>query len=222
MVTRLALVLAVLAGCASAELDPPIVRTVTGPAAGRVVRRVVALRPTCGTLAVRAVRGADGELTAVDAECTDALLDGIAQYVRGELDFRGYHVIDAERVNAVTASRHDEIRRDEVSSPGFHATTGIERSQQTAVTFEDATPREQLALLHALGADALLTTRVWVGAGVGLSSRHDVIVQVRLTAAADHRMIWARRCELEIGGLVTDNVAIDRAAHCAAQELPAP
>jgi hypothetical protein len=148
----------------------------------------------------------------LDAICEPAMLDGIAQHVRARLDFIGYRVIDAERVNAVTATRHEVSERRNASE--------TERGVATGAGFEDATPREQLGLLRELGADAVLTTRVWVGAGLATSSRNNVIVQLRLTSAQDHQLIWSRRCELQSGGLTTDTVAIDRTARCAAQEIP--
>jgi len=219
-VVRRALLVAVLPACVTAELDPPIVRTFAGPASGQHVQKLVALHPTCGKFV--GVHLDHSGTMVTDNECPPALLDGIAQRVRSTFDFIGYQVIDVERINAITASHHEVIERSELVQRRWHNRSEWSLGEQVGATFEDATPREQVALLHELGADALLTTRVWVGAGVGLSSRRNVVVQLRLTTAADHRMIWARRCELQIGGLDMDDEAIERAAVCAAQEVPRP
>lgn len=216
----LAWLVALLPACVTAELDPPIVHTVGGPASGQHVQKILALHPTCGKF-IGVHLDHSGTMVS-DNECPPALLDGIAQRVRSTFDFIGYQVIDVERLNAITASHHEVIERSEVIERRRHNRSEWSMAERVGATFEDAAPREQLALLHELGADALLTTRVWVGAGIGLSSRRNVVVQLRLTTAADHRMIWARRCELQVGGLETDDRAIERAAVCAAQEVPRP
>lgn len=225
MVKRATLLIA-LAACASSDLDPLIARTIVGPAAGRPLHTIVALSPTCGTFGVSVTPGGSGGTEVRDAECKPELLGGIAEHVRSRFDFLGYKVIDAERVNAVTATRHEVIDRREAETrfrKAYENSSESSRTEVVGATFDDATPVEQAQILHELGADALLTTRIWVGAAIGTSSHRNVVVQLRLTSAADRRMIWARRCELQVGGLlVTDTIAIENAAHCADQELPRP
>ncbi len=201
-----ALVLAaVLVGCTSAELAPPRLVAHEGPASRRTIRRVVALPATCGGL-VSAELLNQGDPTYTPGVCPPQALKGADQAIRSALEFQGLTVIDSERVNAVTASRHEvEVR----SSYSTEKTTELHGS-----LFEDATPNEQIEILKELSADALLNTRVLIGSTIGAGLRRSITVQVRLRAVEDGLLIWARRCEIEAGGLTTDAVAIERGTKC--------
>ena len=217
----LAIALAIPA-CASEELALPELHVHLGPARARVLHRVVALPASCGSTVLEAPAGAPPP-TATPAPVTgsaamaadvaaalcspDALL-GVDQAVRSALDFAGYEVVDAEQLNAVTASRHEIVER--------HALQERRTIETRGALFEDATPREQAQILAELGADALLSTRVWFGTGVGAANRHHVTVQVALTASSDDALVWARRCSLEIA-VLGDAAAVERAARCAAR-----
>lgn len=200
-----------LPACPGAELAPPVLRVRAGPAAERVVRRVVALPGSCGTLTDIRVPTGDPETPYVwerRVACPANTMTAIDNAIRSSLEFGGFDIIDADKVNAVTATRREiEERR------GFlHRTT----TETEGATFLDATPFEQLEILRELAADGVLTTRVSVGAGVGAGQRRTVVVQLRLVAAADGALAWSRRCELEVGGLfTTDELAMERAARCA-------
>ena len=210
MVARGAIALLVigLAACGSAKLTPALTRAQQGPAAARTVRRIVALGATCGSLTLHLVEPAAAPATLEVRECEPAALTATDQTIRSALDFAGYQVIDAEQVNAVTARRHDVEERHDIL---------VRRTTRTeGETFPDATPAEQAEILKDLRADGVLTTRVWIGAGVGLSTRRTVSVQLRLTAGADHALVWARRCEIEIG-FEQDPSAMQRTARCAAE-----
>jgi len=196
-------------GCTSAELAAPQVHARIGPAAAQRVKRVVALPATCGSLALHMVRDATDHATWEVDECSRAALEGIDQAVRAALDFAGYEVIDAERVNATTAQRHEAEQRNGRGD-------GERTSQTVGATFNDATPFEQAEILQELGADGVLNTRIWIGADVGMSGRRTVAVQVRLVASRDRALVWARRCELEVGA-GRDPLAMERAARCAAK-----
>ena len=200
--------LATACATSSSELAAPRVLVRSGPAATRPIHRVVALPATCGSLQLERMDHLGGEPTFEVAECSPAALAGIDQAIRAAIDFAGLEVIDAERVNAVTATRQDVERR--------HALVASTTTETHGALFEDATPFEQAEILHELHADGVLNTRIWIGAGVGMSSRRTVAVQIRIVGATDHALAWARRCELEVG-LVTDPVAIERAARCAAE-----
>ena len=214
---RLVAIVLVLGACSSVELAAPRIRHRLGPAAGRPVKRLVALPATCGTLETVVVRPASPSAERVPAErvaaeCSGVAVAGIDQIVRAAFDFSGFEVIDAERVNAVTATHHEVEQRQQ--SWGNRTTT------QTGARFDDATPFEQADILRELRVDAVLTTRVWVGAGVGIGGRRSVSVQLRLAAASDRVLVWAHRCDLEVGGLMaTDDVAIERATRCAVKGL---
>jgi hypothetical protein len=130
--------------------------------------------------------------------------------IRSRLEFHGFNVIDADKVNAVTATRREvEERR------GFLRTATAET---TGARFLDATPFEQREILRELGADGVLTTRISIGAGLGAGQRRTIVVQLQLLAAADGALAWARRCELEVGGLLaTDELAMVSGARCAVE-----
>jgi hypothetical protein len=192
--------------CTSAQLAPPVLRTRKGPGDPRAVKRVVALPATCGALSLERVETADPHAPLfLPRKCPEQALKGVDQAIRSALDFQGLVVIDSERVNAVSATRHEvEVRR------GYSATV---RTEQQASMFEDATPLEQVEILRELRADGLLNTRIFIGAGMGLSARRTVTVQVRLRTV-DGALVWARRCDVEVG-LTMDQAAIEQAAKCA-------
>jgi hypothetical protein len=213
-------VLVLVTGCLSAELAPIATQSRTGPASARTLHRIVALPATCGSLQILmaplpgSTNSPAQQTYANDratATCGRDGLAGIDQVVRSELDFAGYQIIDAERLNAVTASRHEIAARTNAMTHHSVATEGAR--------FEDATPREQADILRELGADGVLATRVWFGNSVGTGGRHDVAVQVRLAASADRALAWARRCDVEVG-VVGDAPAAARAARCAAGGRP--
>lgn len=210
MVARALLSLLIM-GCASAELAPPVYTALRGPAAERKVKRLVALPATCGTLSTVTVKSGEG-YAAIPAECPTQSLPAVNQMIRSQLDFLGFQVIDSDKVNAVTASRHEvEVRNK------YQTTTSTETHGSL---FDDATPAEQADILRELGADALLSTRVFVGPGSGFSRRRTVVVQVRLRTASDGTMIWAHRCEVEIAGVAFDIDGIQEAARCAMGKAP--
>jgi hypothetical protein len=206
--------LVALTACVSQPLAEPRITMRTGRGAKQPVSAIVALTPTCGILASHMRDGNDGAVYAEPAKCEPAVLDGVGQEIRGALAFAGYQVIDAERVNAITSRHHEVIER-------FNA-YGSRHIEQRGATFEDATPVEQAELLRELGADAVLTTRLWIGAGYGLSGRRMVAVQVRLASARDRQLVWARRCELQASGFESDEAALAAAARCTAKGMPRP
>jgi hypothetical protein len=210
VVTRASIALLVLelAGCGSARLSATVTRSQWGPAAAGPVRRVVALGASCGSLQLHLVEPASSTTTLEVQECARDALTGTDQTIRSALDFAGYEVIDAEQVNAVTARRREVAVR--------HGIMVTRTTRTTGATFVDATPAEQTEILKELRADGMLAARVWIGAGVGFSSRRTVSVQLRLTTSTDRALVWARRCEIEVG-VEQDPSAMQRAARCAAE-----
>lgn len=201
-----------VAGCSSVELAPPQLVTRAGPAAKRTIRRVVALPATCGTLGLERIETGDPDhpIWQPRESCPRDALTVVDGVVRSRLELAGFEIIDSERVNAVTASRHEETTDDERTV-----------TERVGARFADATPFEQGEILRALGADGVLGIRIALGAGVGMSARRTVAVQIRLLAV-DGAMAWARRCELEVAGLMaTDEAAMEQGARCAVQGVAA-
>lgn len=197
------------AACSSVELAPPVVRMRAGPAVERSLRRVVALPSTCGSLTLIPLPTGDPDRHHWETRpaCPEHAMAAIDNAIRSSLELRGFHVIDAEKVNAVTATRREVRERR-----GFlQATT----TETTGARFTDATPFEQRDILRELRADGVLSTRISIGAGLGIGQRRTVTVQLRLLAV-DGALAWARRCELEVAGLLTasDELAMERGARC--------
>ena len=212
-----------LEACASVEVEPMRHDARVGAAGGRKLTRVVALPATCGSLqadfgvdVTAPAQGAFERNRAVAACAPDALV-GVDQLVRSGLDFGGFQVIDAERVNAVTAARHEIVERHEVKTGRFSTDRRETRVVETrGALFDDATPREQAEILKELGAEGVVSARVWFSVGNGTANRHDVAVQVVLSATADRAMAWARRCTLEISA-EGEAQALEKLARCATE-----
>jgi hypothetical protein len=202
-VSRLA-ALALLACCActSAGLAPDRIRTRFGPAKQHEVRRVVALPSSCGSLT------GIGE-TSPETGCPS--LEGLDAAIRTILDFYGHAVIDSETLNVTTMARTEVEER--VRSGSFDRTE--RRVERSGVGFADATPAMQDAVLRELGADGVLTSRVWIGAGVGASARRDVQVVISLIHVGSGELVWASRCTIEAGLELNEGVVME-AARCAA------
>jgi hypothetical protein len=207
-----------LSGCSSSSLIAAEVRTQHGPSFQRPVRRVLALPATCGGFYGAPFRLPDpfGEVrdalrTLTASQCPPAAVQGADSIVRARMAFFGYDVIDSERVNAVTAARRLTLQ----SANGGPQTA---TSEARGARFEDATPRQQAEILRELGADAVVTMRIWLGSTESLLGRRVVRSQVQLRAVPEGTLIWARRCDLEIDGVKdTDASGMDRTARCAVE-----
>ena len=220
--------IASLPGCTSAELAPAVVQTRTGPPGQKPIRRVVALRATCGaltTVRVKVLSQRDDSVPAVDRssaiECRELYIDGVDAIVRSLLDFLGYEIIDSELVNATTLARMEiETREWSKRSWGTSETTTRE-TELVGSRFIDAPPAIQDEILAQLKADGVLTTRIRVGAGIGSSSRRDIEVQVRMLHMPGGELAWASRCRVE-AGLETNEEPIMKAARCATEAVNRP
>lgn len=223
-----------LTACSSVELAAPIIRERVGPAAQRPVRRVVALPASCGALTLVPIPDPAGGPSRWEQRvaCSAQALTAVEQAVRARLELGGFTIIDSERVNAVTASRREIIERRQYSATSTiqnqaqaqtlpQAQTQTEtQTETTGARFDDATPLEQREMLAELGAQGVLTTRVTIGAQTGFSGRRVATVQIQLLDVPDRELVLARRCELEVGGLLmSDEVAMERAASCAAEGI---
>ena len=73
----------------------------------------------------------------------------------------------------------------------------------------------QRELLTEVRADGVVTTRIKLGAESGPSARRSVEAQVTITTP-DRQLVWAKRCSVEIGGLLaSDLTAVGDALKCA-------
>lgn len=224
-----------LTACASSELMQPRLSARSGPAADHPIRRVVATPATCGTFeltptpATAAEREAYGRDTVLRhlGTCPAHATAGVDQALRATLEFGGFSVIDSERVNALTATRQEIIERisHRAEQQGLPISESEGESRSTEVIgarFADATPREQEAIVAELGATGLVQVRIAIGAGVGAGARRNAVVQVRLLEMPSRQLAWARRCEVEVGGLIErDEVAMERGIRCAVQGMVA-
>jgi len=205
----------VLGACASVELAPTATMTRRGPAFGQPAHRVVTLPATCGALDVLQQTA---ELQAPD-RCTSGDLGSIDGKVRALLDFAGADVVASDTLNAQTRSRREIETRTTTGggSPEVPVTETVAR--ETVIegsTFADAPLPLQREILREIRADAVLTTRIKVGASQGPSGRRLVQVQIRMAAALTGQLIWAKRCSMEIGGiLATDLDTAEAGVACA-------
>lgn len=235
MVNRIVLASVLLAACASSEHLPPRLSARSGPAGSHVIRRVVALPATCGTFdltprpATAEEQARLGFSTVLQhlGTCAAHATAGVDQALRASLEFGGFSVIDSEKVNALTATRQEIIQRSShrEQQQGLPAATSQSEGRSVEVIgarFSDATPREQEAIIAELGATGLVQARIAIGAGVGAGARRTAIVQVRLLEMPSRQLAWARRCEIEVGGLMErDEVAMERGIRCAIEGVVA-
>jgi hypothetical protein len=196
---------------------------------------VVALPATCGSLTTVRIETSDPDHPRWEqrSACSGVAMKAVDNAIRSGLEFGGFAIIDSENVNAVTGTRQEIERRSreyrttmtgtetapEIASA---AVSGEKTSEVRGARFEDATPLEQNAILGQLGAQGLLNARISIGASIGAGQRRTIVLQLQLLEMPTRALVWARRCELEVGGLMaTDELAMERAASCAAEGIRA-
>jgi len=182
-----ALAVACVAGACTLEKLPPIVMVRDGQSSP--VKRVVLL----------------------PAECGSSLCRGLDQLVAGELAFRGYEVVDLQRLNAI------ERKRTEVQVLWTSKVRGVESSGQTrrvevrGPTLSDVdvwTLRDELT---AMGVDSIVrvrTAEIW-------AKPARVVALVRVTRAGDAQLVASALCELEVGTFDTYEQGAERSTRCA-------
>jgi hypothetical protein len=211
-----------LAGCASVDLAPP--RSELRHGVSAMPNRVIALPLRCGALG-----GWYASQDAVGSACSNAAVAAAAQALRSELELRGLSIVDTERLAAETRARTEtrELRELEVdivdesgtTVPLTREVTGEDRIVIRGALFEDATPAEQAALAGAVGAEAILTSRAFVGTVPGIQTARSVAVLVRLDRVSDGKMIRSARCDVEIGIGRSDASGALEALRCAARRI---
>jgi hypothetical protein len=183
---RLALTLVVLAACTLEKL-PPVAMVRNGEPAQ--VKRVVLLPTECGT----------------------ALCKGLDQLVAGELSFRGYEIVDLERLNAIERTRTEVQVTWSETVNGVTSRGGSRRVEVRGPTLSDVDVWTLRAELHRMGVDSIV--RVRTAEVFGKPAR--VVALVRVTRADDARLIASALCELEVGTFTSYQEGAERSTRCA-------
>jgi len=182
---RIAL-LALLAAC-SVEKMPPFAMVRNGKPVP--VKRVVLLPMECGT----------------------HLCKGLDQIAASELSFRGYEVVDLERLNAV------ERKRTEVQVSWSETVNGVESKGSSRTvevqgpTLSDVDVWSLRAELKAMGVDSIVRVR----AAEVFARPMRVVALVRVTRADNAELVASALCEIEIGSLDTFQESAERGTRCA-------
>ncbi|MBP6847947.1 MAG: hypothetical protein KA201_29555 [Kofleriaceae bacterium] len=166
---------------------PPIVMLRRGPAAP--VKRVAILPAECGT----------------------AVCKGIDAIVAADLAFRGYDVVELDRLAAIERAR-TEVQVSVQDTSGPTMTNGSTRTVTvTGAMLSDVDVWTLRAELAAMGVDGLV--RVRTAELEGWPER--VEAMVRVTRTADASLVWSTLCELEVSVLDLADENAERAVRCA-------
>jgi hypothetical protein len=175
-----------LAGC-TLEKMPPIAMVRNGEPAK--VHRIVLLPSECGTI----------------------LCKGLDAVVAAELSFRGYEIVDLERLNAI------ERKRTEVQVTWSETTNGVEqhgserRVEVRGPTLSDVDIWTLRNELEAMGVDSVVRVRT----AEVFARPMRVVALVRVTRADNARLIASALCELEVGTFDTYQEGAERTTRCA-------
>jgi hypothetical protein len=183
----LAIAVACGAGACMLEKAPPIVMVRDGE---RSPVKRVALLPT---------------------ECGSALCQGLDQLVAGELSFRGYEVVDLQRLNAI------ERKRTEVQVSWASRVNGVGSSRNSrrvevrGPTLSDVDVWTLRRELQAMGVDSIVrvrTAEIW-------AKPARIAALVRVTRASDARLVASALCEIEVGTFDLYQQGAERSTRCA-------
>lgn len=145
------------------------------------------------------------------SECGSSLCKGLDQLVAGELSFRGYEVVDLQRLNAI------ERKRTEVQVSWTSKVNGVESSRTSrrvevrGPTLSDVDVWTLRHELRAMGVDSIVrvrTAEIW-----GKPAR--IAALVRVTRADDARLVASALCELEVGAFDTYQEGAEHGTRCA-------
>lgn len=203
MRAKAAIATLVLAGCSSSALLGEHVRIEPGPSFGREVRSVATLGPTCASMESMAYEGP------AQAECDDGMIATIDRVTTGFLSSSGVRI---ERTQTLNAAIFDKFKALQGEEPGE------DRHDDVAprVLFRSASPALQSQVLEELGVDAVLRTRILIGAAVGMSQRRRILALITLFDG-EGELIWASRCEREAGPLL-GSADVMQVTMCALEE----
>jgi len=184
---RAALVLVAMLAACTLEKMPPIVMVRDG--APTKVHRVVLLPPECGT----------------------QLCKGLDKLVAAELSFRGYDIVDLERLNAIERTRTEVEVSFSESKDGAETHGSEKRVEVRGPTLSDVdiwTLRNELASMQVDSIVRVRTAEVF-----GRPRR--VAALVRVTRADNAQLIASSLCEIEISSLTTFQEGAERTTRCA-------
>ena len=145
------------------------------------------------------------------SECGSALCKGLDAIVAGELSFRGYEIVDLDRLAAI------ERKRTEVIVSSWSETNGVQSSSSSRTVvvrgpmLSDADVWSLRAELAAMGVDSVV--RVRTADVFGKPQR--VAALVRITRVDDAALIASVLCEIEVGSLDTYQEGAERTTRCA-------
>lgn len=174
-----------LGGCSSVGLQGELVRIEPGPAFGHDVRSIASLPATCGVMESMTYEAPTTQ------ECSDAMIATVDRVTLGFLEANGVRTVRPSALNAATLEKLKALRRggDEAAPEEWGG---------ARVLFRSASPVLQGQVLEEMNVDAVLRTRILVGAGVGMSQRRSLTALITLFDR-EGTLIWASRCEREVG-----------------------
>jgi hypothetical protein len=181
-----ALLLMLLVSCTLEKL-PPIVMVRDGAPAN--VHRVVLVPSDCGT----------------------QLCKGLDQLVAAELSFRGYEIVDLERLNAIERTRTEVQVSWSASIDGVESRGGSRRIEVRGPTLSDVDIWSLRDELHAMQVDSVVRVRT----AEVFSRPRRIVALVRVTRADDARLIASSLCEIEIATFDTYQEGAERTTRCA-------
>lgn len=180
--------LAALPAACTLEKMPPIAMVRNGEPAK--VHRVVLLPSECGT----------------------QLCKGLDQLVAAELSFRGYEVVDLERLNALERTRTEV----QISWRASDGTSGSSRRVEVrGATLSDVDVWTLRGELAAMGVDSIVRVR----SATVFAKPARVVSLVRVTRADDARLIASALCELEVSTFDSFQEGADRTTRCALAQV---
>ncbi len=206
---------------------------VSGPAP-KLVAQVS--RPASEQPAPRLVLALDADCGSMEFTCPDQYKGTVDNIVRASMDFVGYNLIPEQQVRPETTKRHETHNKStkSVSTASNETTDGtleFERTRVRSTTrneaqststivlegsrFEDLSVLDREEVLSQVGADAVLTVRIILGANYGSWSTKQIAEVMVKLSGPDGGMLWASRCAASSENYATLTAALEAATRCA-------
>lgn len=145
------------------------------------------------------------------AECGSTLCKGIDAIVAAELAFRGYDVVDLDRIAALERARTEVQMHDQDTSGPTTLSTSSRTVTVTGPMLSDVDVWTLRAELAAMGVDGVVRVRT-----AELEGRPErVEALIRVTRSHDASLVWAALCEVEVSALDMPDENAERAVRCA-------